>query len=525
MKLLITIIRIAIGWHFLYEGCIKFFAEKWSAESYLNNSQSFLAGFYHWLAATPERLAVVDFCNIWGLIAIGLALFLGLFVRWAAWGGALLLTAYFFAYPPFGSALLTGDSSVYLVNQLGIEALVLYLLAFLKEQGYGLMFLSDRLIARLRKAKTAVSSPATEPAPSSNEAAAQPQAASSTGMNRRAMLKDLAVVPVLGVTGWSATKHSNFSSVDALSGATIQVGQMDIKELKGELPKGKIGPHELSRIIFGGNLFDGTAHARDLLYVSKLFKSYNTEKKVFESLMLAEQAGINSIAVSDWVVHSGILNRYKKLTGSKMKIINYYIFEEDRKKNEEGVKKAIDLGVDLIQVHGTIGDRMCLNHRIDVVGELVDIIRSQGVTTGIAAHTIDALIQCEEQGIIPDYYMKTMHHDRYWSAHPRENRVAFEMSQPNETRKKADHNMWHDNLFDTFPDRTIEFVNKTKVPVIGFKVLAGGAIEPQDGFRYAFENGADFICVGMFDFQVVEDVNICIDILNNLPNRKRPWYS
>ena len=107
MKLLITIIRIAIGWHFLYEGCIKFFAEKWSAESYLNNSQSFLAGFYHWLAATPERLAVVDFCNIWGLIAIGLTLFLGLFVRWAALGGALLLTAYFFAYPPFRSALFT----------------------------------------------------------------------------------------------------------------------------------------------------------------------------------------------------------------------------------------------------------------------------------------------------------------------------------------------------------------------------------------------------------------------------------
>ena len=309
MKLLITIIRIAIGWHFLYEGCIKFFAEKWSAESYLNNSQSFLAGFYHWLAATPERLAVVDFCNIWGLIAIGLALFLGLFVRWAALGGALLLTAYFFAYPPFGSALLTGDSSVYLVNQLGIEALVLYLLAFLKEQGYGLMFLSDRLLACLRSVQPACRAAAAQPAHSSNETTSQPQTTSSSGMNRRAMLKDLAVVPVLGITGWSATKHSNFSSTDALSGATIQVGQLDIKELKGELPKGKIGPHELSRIIFGGNLFDGTAHARDLLYVSKLFKSYNTEKKVFESLMLAEQAGINSIAVSDWVVHSGILNR------------------------------------------------------------------------------------------------------------------------------------------------------------------------------------------------------------------------
>ena len=25
-------------------------------------------------------------------------------------------------------------------------------------------------------------------------------------------------------------------------------------------------------------------------------------------------------------------------------------------------------------------------------------------------------------GIVPDYFMKTMHHDKYWSAHPIENR-------------------------------------------------------------------------------------------------------
>jgi hypothetical protein len=60
---------------------------------------------------------------------------------------------------------------------------------------------------------------------------------------------------------------------------------------------------------------------------------------------------------------------------------------------------------------------------------------------------------------------------------------------------------------------------------MGFKVLAAGAITPQDGFNWAFENGADFICVGMFDFQVVNDVNICLDVLQNLSNRKREWYA
>ena len=62
---------------------------------------------------------------------------------------------------------------------------------------------------------------------------------------------------------------------------------------------------------------------------------------------------------------------------------------------------------------------------------------------------------------------------------------------------------------------------------MGFKVLAAGAIEPEDGFRWAFENGADFICVGMFDFQIVNDVNICIDTLrkiNESNSRQRAWF-
>jgi len=73
-------------------------------------------------------------------------------------------------------------------------------------------------------------------------------------------------------------------------------------------------------------------------------------------------------------------------------------------------------------------------------------------------------------------------------------------------------------------EETVEFVNKAKVPVMGYKILAAGAIEPKDGFKWAFENGADFICVGMFDFQIVKDVNICLDTLNGLTSRKREWF-
>jgi hypothetical protein len=160
------------------------------------------------------------------------------------------------------------------------------------------------------------------------------------------------------------------------------------------------------------------------------------------------------------------------------------------------------------------------DNQIDVVEKMMDHIRRQGYVAGLASHTVDALIATEEYGIIPDYYMKTMHHDNYWSAHPIENRVPFEVDAGN----NLDHNKFHNNIFCLYPDRTAAFVERATVPVMGFKVLAAGAIEPKDGFNWAFEKGADFICVGMFDFQVVEDVNITIDVLDNLQGRTREWY-
>ena len=497
MKTIITIIRAAVGWHFLYEGLIKLFAAEWSAASYLNNTHGFLSGFYHWLAAEPVRLGVVDFLNVWGLILIGLALFIGLFARWASIAGALLLALYYFAYPPFGFSLV-GDGTVYIINPLFIEAAVLVFFFFYKEKGYGL----DDLVQLLKKGGDGARPVSTD-----------------TVNSRREMLKDLAALPALGLLGWGAYRSSKIYGTDTMSGATIQLNRLSIGELKGEMPKGKLGNHEISRLVAGGNLIGGWAHARDLIYAEQLFKAYNTEKKIFETLMLCEQAGVNSINIGYPTMPT--MAKYKKVTGSKIKVIVQVSVQEKSNDIFEDVKTAIDSGMDIIQMHGGQCDIFVRNNKIEVIGKMLDTIRGQGFLAGLGAHTIDSFIICEENGIVPDYYMSAMHHDNYWSAHPRENRIKFETVG----RNHADHNMFHDNLFCPFPDRTIEFVNRVKVPVMGYKILAAGSIHPKDGFNWAFENGADFICVGMFDFQVVDDVNICLDTLQNLKNRNRAWYA
>jgi hypothetical protein len=115
--------------------------------------------------------------------------------------------------------------------------------------------------------------------------------------------------------------------------------------------------------------------------------------------------------------------------------------------------------------------------------------------------------------------MKTLHHDNYWSAHPKENRRFIEMYEAN----SPNHDEYHDNMFCHEHERTVEFMQDVKVPWIAFKVLAAGAIPAKDGISYAFESGADFICLGMFDWQVREDVDIVIKAVNKFKNRKRPW--
>ena len=66
-------------------------------------------------------------------------------------------------------------------------------------------------------------------------------------------------------------------------------------------------------------------------------------------------------------------------------------------------------------------------------------------------------------------------------------------------------------------------MNKLEQPWIAFKILAAGAIKPLDAFQWAFECGADFICVGMFDFQMIENVNLAYTVLQGNISRVRPW--
>jgi hypothetical protein len=333
-------------------------------------------------------------------------------------------------------------------------------------------------------------------------------------MKRRQVLKALAALPALGA-GAALPPASPTPAVDGITGATVLFDPKQLDDLVGPVPKGRIGDFEVSRLILGGNLIGGWAHARDLLYVSQLSQAYNTDRKVHETLLLAEQCGINTINVTGSQL--GAINWYRKLSGSSLQIICQV--HPTRESPRRAIDHAISYGATMLQIQGNCCDWRVRDGEVDVIADAIDYIRAQGYLAGLGAHSVQALLGCEQAGIEPDFFMKTFHHDRYWSAHPREKRVPYSV----DGNRSADHNEFHDNMFCLFAEETAAFMARQSQPFIAFKVLAAGAIPPHDGFRYAFENGADFVCVGMFDFQIVDDANIANGVLDSLATRQRPW--
>jgi len=500
----LSVLRIAIGWHFLYEGIVKLFDPKWTSAAFLAESKWVFSGVFHWIVSNPVALKVVDQMNIWGLILIGLGLFFGCFSRLASFFGAMLLALYYVANPAIvGFASEFGVEGNYLVIDKNlVEMVALLVLAMIPT---GKFIGLEGVIARLRKADIA------DGQDNSIVKVITPLPRPGLLIGRRGLLKHLAVLPVFGGFVYAYLKKQGWESyeekyllqeagdVDAVTSATVKTFYFSsLKDLKGKVPCGRIGGLELSRLILGGNLIGGWAHARDLIYVSKLVKAYHSDQRVCETFRLAEECGINTVLTNPQLCR--VINKYWRREKGKIQFISDCGHKNDA---IEGVKVSIDGGADACYVQGEIADNLAKDGKAEVIGEAVELARKNGVPAGVGAHKLETVKACVEGGIKPDFWVKTLHHTNYWSARPNEE--------------------YKDNIWCVNPQETIEYMNALPEPWIAFKILAAGAIDPVEGFSYAFKNGADFICVGMYDFQIVEDANIALDVLNGDIQRQRPW--
>jgi hypothetical protein len=265
------------------------------------------------------------------------------------------------------------------------------------------------------------------------------------------------------------------------------------KSSEGGLPLRKIKDVAVSRLIIGGNPISGNAHGRDLRYLSSLMRKYFTDDKCVETLHVCEEYGINTAQLRTDSHIVRILDKYWKQGGKMQWIAQIKPRKPDISDIMNDVRMAFDNGAVGGYLQGQVADGLVQRGRIDLVQEALEKIKANGTIAGVGGHSLDVIKACEKAGMEPDFYMKTLHRGDYWSA----------------GRKPENDNIW-----SVTPEKTIEFMKKVNKPWIAFKVLAAGAIHPRQGFKYAFENGTDFICAGMFDFQVRENVIIAKEILN-----------
>jgi len=330
----------------------------------------------------------------------------------------------------------------------------------------------------------------------------------SSRMNRRTLLKESLAATAAGALAWQAAAEDAVAADAPAKPAAAQAPTAPANAL----PTGQIGKLQISRMLLGGNLLTHYTHSRDLRYVYNLAAHYNTDAKIMETMAVAERHGVNTLVIHNPPHAIEVLKKYRKEGGK----IQWIICPTATVVNglevyTAQVKELVDAGCEAIYLWGVSADALVSQRRIDLVAGAVEVAKKLGVPSGVGAHDLRVIEQCEQNKVPADFYIKTFHHHEYPSA-PKPDQLK------NPTAEVPAY--WCKD-----PQGTLELMKNVEKPWLAFKVMAAGAIPPKNAFNYAFQNGADHILAGMFDFEIAEDVEIAKAAIAAAATRARPWRS
>ena len=141
----ITLLRVFVGWHFLYEGLTKLTSASWSAAGYMKASRGPFAAFFKWIASQPHLLDNANLITMYGLTIVGVLLILGLFTRLASVAGIGFILLFYLCNPPFVGYFysIPTEGSYLIVNKNLVEVCALAVIYF---TGSGRFAGLDRLV-------------------------------------------------------------------------------------------------------------------------------------------------------------------------------------------------------------------------------------------------------------------------------------------------------------------------------------------------------------------------------------------
>ncbi len=126
----LVILRMAIGWHFLYEAFLKLLNTSWTSQGYLLNAEGPLAFLFKWLGS-ESLIGLTDVFTISLLLVSGLALTFGFREKAGAYAGMLMLAMFYLAHPPLPwlSGAGPAEGNYFIVNKNLIELFALGVIA------------------------------------------------------------------------------------------------------------------------------------------------------------------------------------------------------------------------------------------------------------------------------------------------------------------------------------------------------------------------------------------------------------
>jgi hypothetical protein len=265
------------------------------------------------------------------------------------------------------------------------------------------------------------------------------------------------------------------------------------------LPTIKLGSHDVTRLIIGGNPIYGYSHFNRLL--SQHQQAWHTPERVVELLNQCQAKGLNTWQNSYAERTLSDLDRYRAAGGTMHWLC---LGKPDWDQNPHFIDDAAKRKPIGIAPHGSLADRL---HRQKDLGTLTDLlkrIRDQGVLVGLSAHNPLLIELAEEKGWDIDYYMCCL----YNRTRPR-----------NELIQLLGNDVPLGEVYlPSDPPRMFKAIQATRKPCLTYKVLAAGrtvetAQEVYRAFQTAFDRikPGDAVIVGMyqqFSDQVGENARI-----------------
>jgi hypothetical protein len=268
----------------------------------------------------------------------------------------------------------------------------------------------------------------------------------------------------------------------ALTGAAdaAQPGQAAI------LPTIRLGPHQVTRLIIGGNPIYGYSHFNRLL--SQHQTAWHTPDRVQELLRRCEQAGINTWQNSYAERTLADLDRYRQ-GGGRMHWL--CLGKPDWDQHPERIDDAARRKPIGIAPHGGLAERLHRQNRLKVLRDILSRIRDKGVLVGLSAHNPAVIQLAEAEKWDVDYYMCCL----YYLTRPRD-----------EYMKLLGKDLPLGEIYlPSDPPRMFQVIRATRKPCLVYKVLAAGrrinnAAEVRRAFETALTNikPTDALIVGMY---------------------------